>query len=234
MRARHVQSHRFPLAGTRQLRKSAAPQSALRAIKHSRRSKKGQRNAKLPYSPPEDWHEPSDGATDGYRFVVRQPGVGFRHVLTPNEIRQRLLELPARFVAPLEVVQLSQMTRKKLYCPCYGMQWGTSLYLYPIEESLVENFHRPPKPQVYQECRLYGGRWFEDSQGRWRLEWTERAIKDFFLHNILVHELGHLLDDRNSNYADRERYAEWFAIEYGYKQFRRTRRGRQIVSGLSQ
>ncbi|MEM9658647.1 MAG: hypothetical protein AAF961_09830 [Planctomycetota bacterium] len=29
--------------------------------------------------------------------------------------------------------------------------------------------------------------------------------------------MGHLVDDRNSNYADRERFAEWFAIEYGYR-----------------
>ncbi|RIK73490.1 MAG: hypothetical protein DCC68_24800 [Planctomycetota bacterium] len=232
MRARHVTSHRFTLSGTKQLRKAAPPQSALRAIRLSRRAKRGQRNAKLPYSAPEDWHEPREHAREGYRFVVREPGVGFRHVLTTDEVRDRLAELPERFVAPLEVVQLSQMTRKKLYCPCYGMQWGKALYLYPIEESLVENFHRPPKPQVYQECRLYGGRWFEEA-GRWRLEWTERAIKDFFLHNILIHELGHLLDERNSNYADRERYAEWFAIEYGYKRFRQTDRGRQIAAAFS-
>ena len=51
--------------------------------------------------------------------------------------------------------------------------------------------------------------------------WTERALKDFYLNNILIHELGHLLDVRNSNSVDRERYAEWFAVEYGYKPTRR-------------
>jgi hypothetical protein len=39
---------------------------------------------------------------------------------------------------PLAIVQLSRMTRKKRIFPCYGMQWGTALYLYPIEETLVE------------------------------------------------------------------------------------------------
>lgn len=232
MRARHVSSHRYTLPGTKQLRKAGPSQSALQAVRVGRRVKRGQRNAKLPYSPPEDWHEPAEAKAEGYRFVVRQPGVGFRHVLTMEEIRDRLAQLPAKFVAPLEVVQLSQMTRKKLYCPCYGMQWGTALYLYPIEETLIENFHRPPKPQVYQECRLFGGRWFEEA-GRWRLEWSERAIKDFYLHNILIHELGHLLDNRNSNYAARERYAEWFAIEYGYRRFRETQRGREVLAELS-
>jgi hypothetical protein len=46
--------------------------------------------------------------------------------------------------------------------------------------------------------------------------WTESAIRDFYLNNVLIHELGHLLDSRNSGFADRERYAEWFAVRYGY------------------
>jgi hypothetical protein len=46
--------------------------------------------------------------------------------------------------------------------------------------------------------------------------WTEEAIKDFYLNNILIHELGHLVDDRNVRAADRERYAEWFAVRHGY------------------
>ena len=55
------------------------------------------------------------------------------------------------------------------------------------------------------------------SRGIWRLEWTEEAVRDFYLNNILIHELGHLVDVRNTGYVDRERYAEWFAVEYGYK-----------------
>jgi hypothetical protein len=50
----------------------------------------------------------------------------------------------------------------------------------------------------------------------WTLSWSEQAAQDFYLNNILIHELGHLVDDRNTSYVDRERYAEWFAIEYGY------------------
>jgi hypothetical protein len=57
----------------------------------------------------------------------------------------------------------------------------------------------------------------------WKLVWTEQAVKDFYLNNILIHELGHLLDDRNSRSVDRERYAEWFALEYGYKPTHRSR-----------
>ena len=162
---------------------------------------RGGRNLQLPFLPPEDWHEPT-GAEAGYRFVIQSPGKGYRHVVTPEEIRQRLQLLPASFTAPLEVVQLSRVTRKKQSFPCYGMQWGAAIYLYPIEEGLVEYFSRPPHPSQWNEARMYGGKWVEDGPTGWRLVWTEDTIKDFYLNNILIHEL---------------RYAEWFAIRYGYR-----------------
>lgn len=179
-----------------------------------------------PFTPPEDWHEPRDnlaGANPKYRIIVQDPGPGYAHVVTPEQVRARLAQLPPRMLAPLQVIQLSRMTRKKRTCPCYGMQWGNSLYLYPIETGLVEHFVRPPRPAERIEAAQHGGRW--EHEGReWRLVWTREAIEDFYLNNILIHELGHLLDDRNRSYVDRERYAEWFALEYGYKPSRSTRR----------
>jgi hypothetical protein len=173
-----------------------------------------------PYQPPEDWHEPSPSGCRGYRIVVREAGAGYRHVVTPAEVRDRLAEFPPRLLERLEVVQLSRMTRKKRSFPCYGMQWGSAVYLYPVEANLVECFDRPPRPAEYQEARLYGGRWLQ--QGRhWRLIWSRTAIRDFYLNNVLIHELGHLLDDRNTNPRDRERYAEWFAIRFGDRSRRR-------------
>jgi hypothetical protein len=177
---------------------------------------RGQANQRLPFVPPENWYEPAD-RSQGYRFVMQPAGEGFRHVLTAGDVRQRLAELPAHFVEPLQVVQFSRLTRKKQLFPCYGMQWGATIYLYPIEDDLVEYYHRPPTPAQRSEATMYGGRWQQESSGVWRLVWTERAIQDFYLNNILIHELGHLLDNRNNRSIDRERYAEWFAIEYGYR-----------------
>jgi hypothetical protein len=169
-----------------------------------------------PFAPPEDWHEPRNDGRD-YKVVVQEPGDGYRHVVTPEQVRQRLARVPQDFLQGLEVIQFSQMTRKKQSFPCYGMQWGSTLYLYPLEESLEEWFTQPPQPAVYNESRMFGGVWDEPQTGSWRLTWTQPAIEDFYLNNILIHELGHLVDKRNTSYADRERYAEWFAIEYGYR-----------------
>jgi hypothetical protein len=194
----------------------------------SKRARGMQRNEQLPFVPPEDWYEPTEEG-GGYRIVVKPPGNGFRHILTPADIRGRLEELPASFRDNLEVVQLSGMTRKKQSFPCYGMQWGTSLYLYPIEDNLVEYYHCPPTPAQRNEARMYGGRWIQESAQTWKLVWTESAVHDFYLNNILIHELGHLVDCRNTRYVDRERYAEWFALEYGYKASRRAGIAKRIV-----
>ncbi|HET6879291.1 MAG TPA: hypothetical protein VFI31_04020 [Pirellulales bacterium] len=200
----------------RPLKPVAYTRSVSWAAPLSNRARGGQANERLPFVPPEDWHEPRE---DGrrYRIIVQSPGAGYRHVLTPDEIRQRFAQLPAEFTRTLEVVQLSRMTRKKQGFPCYGMQWGAAIYLYPIETDLVERYHQPPKPNQANEARMYGGRWVHESPDNWNLVWSEESIKNFYLNNILIHELGHLLDDRNSRQVDRERFAEWFAIQYGYR-----------------
>lgn len=199
--------------------RQARRQAVNRAPTWSRRARQMQfanRNIVEPFSPPEDWHEPREDRK-GYRILVQDPGDGYQHVVTPEEIRQRLDQVPQAFLRDLEVVQLSRMTRKKMSFPCYGMQWGATLYLYPLEESLEEYFDTPPAPQVINEANMYGGRWDRPTPESWRLTWTPETIRDFYLNNILIHELGHLVDERNSNYQDRERYAEWFAVQYGYR-----------------
>lgn len=192
----------------------------LHAAPLSQRTRGMEKSECTQFSPPEDWHEPTEADSVGYKVIRQKPGKGYRHVLTEREIRDRLALLPDDAVRLLDVVQLSRMTRKKQSFPCYGMQWGSTLYLYPIEDSLVEYFSSPPLPAQMIEARQFGGKWIQDGT-EWRLVWTEATIKDFYLNNILIHELGHLLDDRNTSYTDRERYAEWFAIEHGFKKSKR-------------
>lgn len=182
-----------------------------------------------PYLPPERWHEPRERFQGRFAVVVQSAGPGYRHVVTEADVRARLAQLPDWMVRPLQVVQFSQMTRKKRRSPCYGMQWGSTIYLYPIEESLVESFCQPPKPAQKIEAAMYGAQWRVED-GHWKLVWTEAAIRDFYLNNVLIHELGHILDSRNTNSRDRERFAEWFALEMGYKASQRAELAQQAVA----
>jgi hypothetical protein len=185
------------------------------ALARARRTTLGHCSLAEPFAPPEDWYEPH-GEGRNYRVIVQPPGKGFQHVVSPDEVRDRLARVPQAFLKELETVQLSRVTRKKQSFPCYGMQWGTTLYLYPLEESLTEYFYEPPRPNLINEVKMYGARWKRPAHNVWELVWSKQAASDFYLNNILIHELGHLVDDRNESYVDRERYAEWFAIEYGY------------------
>jgi hypothetical protein len=179
------------------------------------------RPAKTPFDAPERWHEPRGRLTP--KILVQHPGNEYVHPVTPAEIRERLAMLPRQYQGFVDVIQLSRMTRKRELFPLYGLQWGTALYLYPIEMSLVETYVRAPRPQQEIEARMYGGRW-EYENGLWRLYWTTETIRDFYLNNILIHEVGHAVDHRNRRAADRERFANWFAIEHGYKASRRARK----------
>ena len=57
----------------------------------------------LPYMPPEKWNEPTENGRP-FKIEVQKPGKGYRHVLTPAEIRDRLAQLPENFTASLEHV----------------------------------------------------------------------------------------------------------------------------------
>jgi hypothetical protein len=166
------------------------------------------------FSAPEVWHEPDLQLTT--KYVVQPAGANFVHAVTVDEVRSRLAELPAAFTHEIQVVQLSGMTRKRRLFPLYGMQWGPNIYLYPIEESLTETFVRPPRPEQRIEAQMFGGKWIE-TKNEWKLIWTPETIRDFYLNNVLIHEVGHVNDTRNTNAHKREQYAIWFATEYGYR-----------------
>src|SRR5262245_24127452 len=99
---------------TRILSRESAPAQRLRkGVVPGKRARGTEYRRQGPAMPPENWYEPTELATGVYRIIVQDPGEGYKHVLTPLEIRQRLAQLPPAMLQRLEVVQLSQMTRKK-------------------------------------------------------------------------------------------------------------------------
>ena len=211
MSHKHQSRVRSQLPQTRQV--SAGSQTAaLPASAHQHRG--NGLAAGRPFDAPEIWHEPRG---DGRLRVVNQgAGNGYVHVVDEQDIRKRISQLPTEFQPGVEVVQLSRMTRKRRLFPCYGLQWGSAVYLYPIEESLEELYVRSPRPAQRIETEMFGGRWIQDGPF-WRLVWTRKTVRDYYLNNVLIHEIGHINDQRNTNFRDRERFADWFAIEYGFR-----------------
>lgn len=181
---------------------------------------RGDRTRSSEFGAAEVWHPPLGRTTP--EVLTQAPGEGYLHAVSAQEIRERLSQLPHDITSQIEVIQLSQMTRKRGLFPLYGMQWGANIYLYPIEAGLVELYTRPPHPQQQIEAKMFGGEWHEE-EGYWQLSWTLESLKDFYLNNVLIHEVGHVIDQRNTSFRDRERFANWFAIEYGYRASRHRR-----------
>lgn len=218
--SRQVDSHQNRRRSSRRDASHQGQRSIVRPVAAHRSRALGRMDRASQFSAPEKWHDPTDA--EGYRCVIEPAGTQYQHVVTEQEIRDRLDLLPKEFIESLGVVQLSRMTRKRAIFPLYGMQWGPNVYLYPMECSLTERYARKPRPQFRIDSEMYGGVW-EEMDGIWQLSWNDSTIKDFYLNNVLIHEIGHLNDHRNRSYLERERYANWFAIEYGY----RTSRGRR-------
>lgn len=166
------------------------------------------------FSAPETWHEPQNRVCT--KFIYQSAGPDYVHPVTVEEVRERLAQLPPHLSTSVEVVQFSAMTRKRQLFPLYGMQWGPNIYLYPIEASLTETYLRPPRPEQLIEAQMFGGKWTQNGH-EWKLIWTPESIRDFYLNNVLIHEVGHVNDTRNTNSNKREQYANWFATEYGYR-----------------
>ena len=166
------------------------------------------------FGAPEAWHEPR--GRDKIEYISQPAGTSFLHPVSIDEVRARVALLPTEFTRQIEVIQFSAMTRKRQFFPLYGMQWGPNVYLYPMEASLVETYQRPPTPQQLIEARMFGGEWSQVGR-EWRLTWTLDTIRDFYLNNVLIHEIGHVNDQHNTNSVARERYANWFATEYGFR-----------------
>lgn len=193
-------------------RHAGVPVATKPAVAYRQRANQG--GGSTTFNAPELWHEPRGQGQ--LQVIIQSAGFDYVHPVTDSEIRERLDRLPAQYTRDLEVVQLSRMTRKRQAFPCYGMQWGQSVYLYPIEANLVETYSVPPKPAQQIEARMFGAVWAPRGKD-WTLTWTLEAIKDFYLNNVLIHEVGHLNDPRNTSYRERERFANWFAIEHGYR-----------------
>jgi len=98
MNVRRIQSAKLARQARRR-NQSVRSHSSQPRPKQARRSSTGQRNSRQPFAPPEDWYETTEA--DTYRIVVQDPGPGYRHVVTPAEVRERLTRVPKQFLEQL-------------------------------------------------------------------------------------------------------------------------------------
>lgn len=163
-----------------------------------------------------DFERYYERATDsGYKVIVEPPGVGWRHVLTPCDIVTRLDKLPDRLLWRLHHVVLPTMTAKRARMKCFGLQWGGAIYLYPLPMGKTEWTYGGRIPPFDRHWYKRFGGVVKPHANHDVLTWSEQALRRYYLEHVLLHELGHINDTRNSSVKQRERFANYFADFWG-------------------
>ena len=152
-------------------------------------------------------------------FHIEHPGRDLVHPVSPEEIRDRIFALPegiqARIRDEVHHICLPHVNVKQEISCCYGLHWGSSVYLYPVHKTGMEMYSNH-NPAALREAAKFGAklRWLKEER-MWKCQWTQESIRNFYLENVLLHELGHAIDDRNNSSKEREAYANAFAQKYG-------------------
>ena len=114
---------------------------------------------------------------------------GFLRPCSLDQVESKLREIRPEYIEGLRAVFILGGTQKQL------KSWGSSVTTYGHYWRSCIFLHAYP------------------SEGR-RLNPTQ--LRTYFIRNVLVHEIGHHVDQHYTTTKERERFAEAFAKEYGY------------------
>jgi hypothetical protein len=171
---------------------------------------------------PENLHSKLDIVTDlgTIPIYVRDLHPEFIRPAEAKDVAELLSRVPSNFLKFLDGIYLLGGTSKQLIASRrrfrYGCYWRSQIYLYAFPRRMMKEYwNHLPKPAIVEEYRRMGAEWKSD-QSSWWLIFDESSIRQFYLFNVLLHELGHHVDKRvwSRSTESAERYAEWFAQEY--------------------
>jgi len=151
-------------------------------------------------------------------IFVRPLHADFVRPFSPEAVRDALAVLPGEFVSGLDAVYLLAGSSKQAKVAlgdlsrygCYG--YGKIfLYAFP-KRTMAYRLKRSPKPSVMQQYVRAGATLIQDSGG-YELRFTESALRQFYLTEVLLHEVAHhvMRDGPQKNRRAEERFADWFA-----------------------
>ncbi len=141
--------------------------------------------------------------------------------VTPDEVRRKLNSLPTHFLKELKGVMLLGGSNKQLKTArgnlsCFGAYFDEVIFLFPFpKKEITTCCVTLPPPHLKKDYEKAGAIYFFKKQ-KWYRYFSKKALKTFYLNDVLVHELGHHVDRNTKNERKAEGYAEWFAREYGY------------------
>ncbi|OEH92354.1 hypothetical protein [Bacillus solimangrovi] len=150
---------------------------------------------------------------------------GLIHPINEDDIRKVLHKIPSEFLMNLRAIYLcSGSEKQKNYS---NVRFGTyhdyykTIFLHPFPESKCIQYDKKPKPSISLEYERHGAIWYKEGKG-WNLQFDIHSLRSLYLKDVLIHEIGHHVENishdiKHKSYAQREKFADWFALEYGMK-----------------
>jgi hypothetical protein len=156
------------------------------------------------------------------KFILENPSRDFYFPVTIEEIKSTLGKLPPEHTAHLTHIWL-QKIKKIEYLNGDSFQGcficGSNVYLIVLHPFPKDNKMRfgktRPEDKNLRYYKKYSTDLRHDGFG-WFLQWSEQAIKAYYLNDLLLHEIGHSVDSFYKRYwsVAAERKKENFAKNY--------------------
>ncbi len=157
-------------------------------------------------------------------IIVEQPSPEFICPVKRHDIIGMINSIPDEFTAGLQSIIVLKGSRRQAAVSgrgyTYGRYFDKKVFLHPFPKRLMTRYYRKlPAPHIVNDYKRAGATVETDSDGS-KIVFTEQAVRDFYLRDVLVHEIGHHVDWANferKSHKKLEGFAEWFATEYGFR-----------------
>ncbi len=161
---------------------------------------------------------------------LENPSRDFYHPVTPQDIAELLVRLPADDLRGLEMITLRRVPWSS-YLRDDSFGWydphdrDISLRAFPVDQRLYVG-ERGPTERERREFDPFCTNW-QRGRGGWYLQWDDESLRRFYLYDVLLHEIGHHVADRDRPVGRTRRSShEDFAHDYA-------RRWRRALLGES-
>lgn len=148
------------------------------------------------------------------RYIIDPLPKGCVYPCSIEDIRAKFKELSPEMFRNVSVIHLCNQVKMNSEVDAHIYD-GSHIRIYPVPEKLRSNYGgRKPNPASAQE-RLEFGAYWRKIEGEWWLCWDKDSLRDYVLNHVLLHEVGHSLDDVYYGANRGEEFAEAFAHRVG-------------------
>lgn len=151
--------------------------------------------------------------------IYKLPGNSkFIQPCEPHDIISVLQRVPENFIKGLKSIFLMGGTKKQSNVKfatklVYGMYQSSSIYLFAYPSHMMHLVYRQlPPPHIMKDYHLCHAAICQKNKN-WNITLSKLGLKNFYLYDVLLHEIGHHVDKRieKRSIDSAERWAYWFA-----------------------